>query len=140
MSLSKRDARQFIQYAIVSFLFSDLPSGTFVPLVQLPPGAVEVEGFVDVETASDAGTSDVLDVGTSGTPAGYANDINFKTANARTALTLTKGRASARREIGITRTAVGTAATAGAGVLVVGYVQAGVMHEGYGTLDTGPAS
>lgn len=136
-AINKRFERQTLLYAMIVFAYSDLPSGTFVPLIELPPGAVQVSGFVDVTTASNAGTSDVLDVGTSGTPNGYANDINFKAA-ARTALTIPAGRLSAKSTVGITRTAVGTAATAGAGMIALGYLQEGRHTEQYGSLDGNP--
>jgi hypothetical protein len=97
-------------------------------------------GCVPVAEAANTGTTDVLDVGTEASPNAYANDVNFK-ASARTALSsLPVGRAAAKREIGITRTAVGTAATTGEGTLVVAYVQAGRMQEQYGNLDSGPVT
>lgn len=138
--MNKRFQRQGILFALITFDYADLPSGTFVPMVELPPGAVLVPGVscLDVKEASDTGTTDVLDVGTSGTPAAYANDANFKAA-ARTALTgLPVGTLDAKQTIGITRTAVGTAATVGEGSLLVGYVQNGVHCSNYGTLDSGP--
>lgn len=140
--MNKRFPRQTLLYALISFTYADLPAGEFVPLVELPPGAVQVPGlsFIDVETVSNTGTTDVLDIGTEASPNAYGNDVNFKAA-ARTALTgVPVGRGAAKRTIGITRTPVGTAATAGEGILCVAYIQAGRQQEQYGSLDSGPVT
>lgn len=134
----KRYERQTALYAAIAFAIADLPSGTFVPMIDLPAGSVVLEGFTHISTASDAGTSDVLDIGTEASPAAYHNDLNFKSA-ARTAFTtLPASRATTRTQVGITRTAVGTAATVGAGVLVIGYIVEGRATENFGKLDCNP--
>jgi len=134
MAISARYARQSNKVALVSFLFSDLPTGVFVPLVELPKGSLLTAGEVVVRTVSNTGTTDVLDVGTSAAPNTYLNDANFKAA-ARTALSsLGTTTTAAAITIGITRAAVGTAATTGEGLLRIEYSCEGVNECNYGEL------
>lgn len=125
MTISYKQARQRIRAAYVEVDHSDLPAGTFVGLIELPNGAVPVGGFVTVITASSTPTTDVLDVGLSGTANAYGNDINAKSA-ARTALTgLPVAPYSGNTTIGLTRAETGDAATNGKYGLYVEYVIAG---------------
>jgi hypothetical protein len=126
--LTPSTARQYPLFAEVAFNYTQLAdTAVAVPAIKLPYGAQVVGGSVIVDTAFDTGTSAVLDVGDSTTANRYANDVNLKSA-ARTALTIT-GYVSDGAEIQITPVLVGTAATAGAGRVVVEYVISGRAHE-----------
>lgn len=79
--------------------------------IALPQGAVITRGSVTVTDNSDAGTTDVLDVGYTGTLNAYKNDIDLKTA-ALTALVPTGYKhTSSTPALILTRVPVGTAAT-----------------------------
>jgi hypothetical protein len=102
--LTPSTARQYPLFAEVAFNYTQLAdTAVAVPAIKLPYGG-------DSTTANR-----------------YANDVNLKSA-ARTALTIT-GYVSDGAEIQITPVLVGTAATAGAGRVVVEYVISGRAHE-----------
>ena len=124
MTILYRDARQRPRAALVQCDVADLPNGVFVPLVELPNGAVITTAAIHVLTASNAGTTDVLDIGTAAAPTQLANDVNARTA-ARTALTPANVVYSGVTRLGITRAEAGTAATAGTFALYVEYVIVG---------------
>lgn len=127
MTIKYKTAVQKVRSAYVEADYTDLASGTFVPLVTLPPGALIVGGAAYVLTASDAATSEALAVGTSASASAYGSVANSKTAG-RTALTLPTAPTTAQIGVGVTRTASG-AQTVGRYGLYVEYVLAGASDE-----------
>ena len=135
--MEKRYIRQMPLYAAIAFTFADTPSGTFVPMIEVPPKAIEVDGFVEVTTAFNGVTTDAVTVGSEADPDSHLASTSVK-AVGRTALTGLEGPGSAKRTIGVTRTDTGGSATAGAAILVLGYIEQGRKTENYGQLDGGP--
>jgi hypothetical protein len=135
MTISYKGAVQDRKDVWVECDFGDLPSGTFVPFVYLPAGAIVVGGSAYSLTASDAATSEVITVGTAASASLYGSIADSKTAG-RTALTLLGTAAlhvplTAQTVVGLTRTAVG-AVTVGHYALHVSYIIAGNSDETMG--------
>jgi len=127
MTIKYKTAVQKVRSAYVEADYTDLASGTFVPLITLPPGALIVAGAAYVLTASDAATSEAINIGTTATGNAYGAVSNSKTAG-RTALTMPPALTASQTSVGLTRTAVG-AQTAGHYGLYVEYVLAGASDE-----------
>jgi hypothetical protein len=91
-------------------------------LIELPANAVIIAGALNTYTAFNSGTSDVATVGDSGTGNRYKASATIAAA-ARQLLTATGLilTTAAQRLVGVTWTAVGTAATAGAATLEIEY-------------------
>ncbi|MGO1000755.1 hypothetical protein [Lysobacter sp. CA196] len=122
---------QYVRARVFNYTAADLPSGSFVPALKLPMGTILVDAFNLVETPSNAGAADVLDVGTVAAPASFLDNADFKTAG-RTPFAVLGGPYPQGLALGVTRTAAGTTAFAGRGSLVVHYVVKGVADEVYG--------
>lgn len=108
-----------------NFVFGD----TAAKLIgSLPANAAIVRAYAVVSTAFDSGTSNVIDIGTSGDPDHFVNDIDVKTSAGVIAGTVIAGTAGVQdadgsTEIYATHVPVGTAATAGACEVVVEFYQ-----------------
>lgn len=90
----------------------------------LPPKAVVINAGVLVTTAFNAGTGNVLDIGTSGDDDGFATDLALGTIGRIAADELaTSNDLYSTDEVTVTATLAltGTAATAGAGIVYVEY-------------------
>jgi len=118
--ITKNDARQEKQVALVPWTYADFESGVLQPAVDLPHGAIVTGGAFIVDTALNSTTSDTFTVGDSGVEDRYASGINGQAAGL-TALTPTGFKYTDIKELGIKLTSVGTP-TAGAGRLLVEYV------------------
>lgn len=123
MTIKYQKAVQKVRTAYVEVDYTDLPSGTFTGLIELPPGALPTGGSAYVLTASDAATSETINVGTSSSGSAYGSVANSKAAG-RTALTLPAAPTTGKTVVGLTRTSVG-AQTVGTYGLHVEYVIAG---------------
>jgi hypothetical protein len=122
-------SRQFVRCATIAFDYTHIAdTGTAVIAVALPQGAQIVGGQLVVDTAWNTGTTAALDVGDSSIATRYASAVDLKTA-AVTALTITGYADSGGLDIQIKPALVGTAATAGAGRLVVEFIMAGRVDE-----------
>lgn len=64
-----------VKHAVLTF-----EDATATRLFTIPHGAIPVAWLVDVQTAFDAGTSNVIDLGTSDTADAYAADLAVGTA------------------------------------------------------------
>lgn len=91
---------------------------------QLPPNAYIVRIGIAVTTAFNGGNTDYVDVGTSGTPAQFANDIDVSSTGIASGTVLDAAIQSAvdPTEVYATYIATATVATAGAGRVFVEYV------------------
>ncbi|WP_394539896.1 hypothetical protein PRJ39_04645 [Lysobacter enzymogenes] len=122
---------QYLRVRVFNYTFADLPSGIFVQALKLPMGSILIDAFNLVEVPSNAGTSDVLDIGTPSEPAAFLDNVDFK-AVAKVPFTASRGPFAQGLILGLTRTAAGTAATTGRGCVVVQYVVKGAADEVYG--------
>lgn len=130
--MAKDIGRQSALCAIAEFLFSELPTGVAVEVIDLEPGTVMLGGHASVATADNSGTSAVADVGDGDAGDLYVTDLDLKTAAGESeAFDVTElGKAyPSGGAITVTRTAVGTAATAGVVRVVIWYAVAGRVNE-----------
>lgn len=128
MAITKDSGRQNVQCGYVEFDNADLTSGTRTPLIDIPAGAIVLGGFVGITEAFNAGTTDALIVGDSVDADEYATVSaaqNSLTLGLYKALTPTGYQYTTNDAIEITWTQAGTAATTGAGYLVVYYIVEG---------------
>ena len=122
MTISVPDTRQYPLVAYAEFTYADLVSGVASKLVELPLGAVVTGGYYLLDTAFNSGTSAAITIGDTDVDE-YLADANAKDATAVTALTVTGIEVvAANTAVNIILTAVGTAATAGAGRLILEYI------------------
>lgn len=129
--ITKNSDRQYALAAEVEFTYADFESGVFQPAIEVPPGAVVTGGLLVIDTAFNSGTSDTMTVGDNVDDDEYGAAINAQTA-AATALVPTGYEFLATGNVGIKLTSVGTAATAGAGRLLVTYQRSGRSNENQG--------
>lgn len=112
-----------VHYLGKAITFAD--NGLTISLGYIPAGAFVLRGGVAVTTAFDAGTSNVLDVGTAADPDGFATDLALGTIGVIVAdemATSNDALASADTEIVCVPALSGTAATAGAAYVWVEYI------------------
>lgn len=131
MAITLNTERQYPLVAEASFVLADLTSGAATAAVELPVGAEVIGGDLIIDTVFNSGTSDTFVVGDSGVANRYANAVDGQSA-ARTALTVTGARMTAKTDVTVTCTRVGTAATTGAGRLRVMYIVHGRGNENQG--------
>lgn len=115
---------QVVQYLRKDIAYTNGATAV-VEIGVLPAGAVVLRGIVAVTTAFNAGTSSVIDVGTSGTTNGFASAIALSTIGNIVfddMATTTVANITADTRINCTLALTGTAATAGAATVIVEYV------------------
>lgn len=129
----KTSARQNVVAAVETIKIADLASGVSVDLfTQLPNGTLPIALHLIVVDPSDAGTSDVLDVGITGSLNAYIDDANLKSAAGTTIKAtavpglVANSATGGGLQLKATRTAAGTAATKGEFRAVLLYVREGV--------------
>lgn len=131
MSTEANSGRQYPLVAVAELAFSDLPTGVATPVFELPQGAVVVGGDFVVTQASDAATSEAIDIGDADDPDRYsATPVDGKVA-ARTALDVTGFKTSGQSTIDVTRTETGVA-TQGQYRIAVHYYIVGRSNENQG--------
>lgn len=127
MAITKQAGRQEALTGMANFSYSDLVSGTPAAAVDLPANARVLSIDLRIDTAFNSGTSDALVIQNSeGTPKA------FITIAAGSGAVAVGGYVAAATNLGykntvpstinVKWTAVGTAATAGAGTVIVTYV------------------
>ncbi len=126
MSITKDNSRQAPAVAVVDFTYEDFgASGTIEAAIDMPAGAQVIGGDITISEAFNSSVSDTLTVGDVTVTDRYKAGINGQ-STARTALIPTGFEiTSTQKTIGIKWTGSGDAPTAGAGRLVVEYVQNG---------------
>ncbi len=101
-------------------------NGKVYTLGVIPPGAVVLRGGVAVTTAFNAGTTNLLDIGTSGDDDGFATDLALGTIGVIAADEMATSNdfyvAASAQTITATLAMSGTAASAGAGVAWIEYI------------------
>lgn len=120
MAITKNVGRQEVIAARVTFAYGDVPTGSTYEAIDLPEGAVVIGGYVTY--AGFAGGADMT-LTISGGGASTAA-IDTDAADGLTALTVNGSVVGAGGDT-VDIAIGGTAATAGAGTLVVEYIVAG---------------
>lgn len=114
-----------VHYLRAEIAYTDL-TGKVYTLGVIPAGSVVIRGGVVVTTAFNAGTTNVLDIGTSADDDGFATDLALGTIGVIVAdeMATSNDTYSATSDITVTATLAlsGTAASAGAGVVWVEYL------------------
>lgn len=116
---------QQVHYFRKGVTLADLTSATAVTIGTIPAGAIIKDAYAVVTTAFDSGTSDLLDMGTSGDPNGFMTAVSVAAAGKKAADELATSDdlvTSAETTVSATWTGAGTAATAGAMELVVEFI------------------
>lgn len=124
MPITKDSNRQPRLVAMVEVNLADIASGVAAAAVQLPGGAIVTGGAVTVITAFNSVTSDVLDVGDSGSANRYLNDANLKVVG-RTPLVPTGFVTANVSDVSVTWVGVGGGTTVGKVRLEVEYIVSG---------------
>jgi hypothetical protein len=122
MAIQYGENRQRVRAGIVTFNHTDAPAGVFVPLFELPNGAVILSAVTHVLAASTAPTTDVLDFGTAAAPSQLFNDVDAKTAARTASTTLPNAPLTGTQVYGVTRAQTGPAATNGTYALSYTYI------------------
>ena len=128
MTISKDTQRQYPLFAMKRFSYADLTSGAQVQMIDLPGGAVILDGGVVIETAFNSATSDALVVGDSNGANVLKSSFSIASTG-RTALTPAGGAYPAKDSVRMTWTGSGTAPSAGAGFIWCRYAIEGRQNE-----------
>lgn len=137
MAATKNANRQCEEVAICEFTYSDLTSGSYDAMVDLPIGAIVTGGYLAVTTLFNSATTDKFSIGdkigsASATATTYAAQSADITATGQAAaITPTGIEMTAAATVGIVWTGAGTAPSAGAGTLVVKYIIADKSESTY---------
>ena len=134
MAITKDSGRQKVQCGYVEFALADLTSGTRMPAIDVPAGAIVLGGFVGITTAFNSGTTDALIVGDSVDADEYATvsaGSGALSAALYKALTPTGYQYTTNDAIELTWTGAGTAATTGAGYMIVYYIVEGRANASF---------
>lgn len=130
MSTQVNVGRQTVLVAERSFTYDDFTSGTAAPMIYLKPGTRILRGFIDITTAFNSQYSDAIEVGdTEGTTDDVdrylvSTDVSSTGITEFSSLTpVANGVIDTAEAVTIELTSSGTAATAGAGVLHIEYVE-----------------
>ena len=122
------NAQEYVQnmvhYLAKSISFADGATKVYTIGI-VPAGAAVIRGGVVVTTAFNAGSGNVLDIGTSGDDNGFATDLALGTIGVIAAdemATTNDALSTSAQTITATLALTGTAATAGAGVVWVEYI------------------
>lgn len=128
MAITKDVNRQEVIAAKVTLTFATLASDAAVAegIIQVPEGAIVVGGYINVKTAFDSTTSDVIDIGDGADDDRYTATPVDLTSLGVTALDVTGYQYTAQDNIDVEWTAGSTGtATAGEAEVVVQYIVAG---------------
>jgi hypothetical protein len=130
-TVTKDISVQDVVVKTVTFSFGDLNEDTAYEVIDIPPNSVILSGSFFTTVAWNSTTSDVIDLGDSGSATRYASNLNIRAANALNAITPT-GYVSPGGPLTVTWTA-GTADTATTGTvrLIVEYVTLGKADATY---------
>jgi hypothetical protein len=134
MAITKDPGRQEVTAAYVEFDHADLTSGTRTPLIDIPAGAIVLGGFVGITEAFNSGTTDALIVGDAVDADEYATVAAGSGALSLAlykALTPTGYQYTTNDAIELTWTGAGTAASAGAGYMIVYYIVEGRAESSF---------
>lgn len=131
MAITKNTGRQCVQFAYVDIKLADLTSAVDATAIELPPNAVILSGQLVTTEAWNSTTSDVLDVGDSGSQNRYLNDGNIRALGSRVALVPT-GFLTVGNPLTVRWVSGGGVPTTGKVRLEVEYYQLGRAETTYG--------
>jgi hypothetical protein len=135
MAAKKESGRQDVLVGKCEFTYADLTSGAYEAMVDVPPGAIVIGGFLAITTLFNSGTEDKFKIGkkvgsAAAVPAAYAAQTANITVTGRAATITPDGvEFTSKGSVGIEWAGTGAAATAGVGVLVVEYILADRVKE-----------
>lgn len=125
MSIKLNDSRQAPLWAYVDINLEDFADGAVQDAIELPAGAIVVDGFVAVSESFNAGTTATLKIGDSVDDDRYtATPVDAKTVGT-TRLTATGYEVPATGKVKFTFAQTGTAATTGKARVGIAYIRAG---------------
>lgn len=128
MALTKKPARQSPLVATCDFVYSDLTSGTYTAMVDLPVNAIVTGGGANITTLFNSATTDKFSIGDKvGTATATADTYAAQSADVTAAGTYipivpTGKKMTSAGSVGLVWTGEGTAPSAGAGRLVLQYI------------------
>ena len=122
MAITKDVGRQYPIVAHVTVSYSDLTSGTAEEAIDVPADAIYLWGYVDVKTAFDSATSDVLDVGDGDDDDRYTSSQIDISSTGRTDVDVVGQQYTESDTIDVTWTGTGSAPSAGEFDLVFAYI------------------
>ena len=134
-AVKRKSGRQSVRWAYLDVVLANAATGTDVEMIELPQGAIVVDGFVSVTEVYNSTSSDVLDIGDSGSENRYKNDVNLQ-ALGLTALVPTGYVYTAPTRITARWVSGGGTPTTGAYTLAVAYIVKGLADLGPQGLDT----
>ena len=124
-SSARQDPRQVSNTMRGSIVFnSAAATATFIPIGVLPKGAWVIAVHLSVDTAFNAGTTNTVDVGTSGAPTQFHSGVAGGSVAVTAAAATTLGKAAAAAAdttVGIRYNFTGTAPTTGACEVMIEY-------------------
>lgn len=130
-----KSGRQGVIWAYLDVVLANHATTVALDEIEVPQGAIVVGGFVSVTEVFDSTSSDVLDIGDSGTANRYKNDINLQSLG-YTALVPTGYVYTAPSKIKGTWVSGGGTPTTGAYTLAVAYIVRGRADLGSQGADT----
>lgn len=122
MAITKNTGRQDVLVAHVTVTYDDLTSGSAAEAVDVPPDAIYLRGYVDVKTAWDSNTSDVLDVGDGDDDDRYTSSQIDISSTGITELDTVSKQYAEKDTVDLTWTGTGTAPTQGELDLIFEYI------------------
>lgn len=135
MAITKEGARQYPLYATKTFAYTDVTDDAYVPLIDIPPNAIVVGGFLAITTLFNSGTDDKFSIGDQeGEASADKTEYSSLSADVTTAGTsiavVPNGKKYAQAgTVGVVWNGSGTAPSAGIGTLVIAYIIDGRAHE-----------
>ena len=135
MAITKDSGRQYPLVARMPFAYTDLVSGTYAGMVDLPVNAIVTDARVVISTLFNSATTDVFSIGDQPTgAAARATEYSAASADVTAVPTEIVGKTTNYTYTGggtvrVVWTGTGAAPSAGAGVLVVEYIIDGRTQE-----------
>lgn len=77
-TLKLHSGRQTPRWAYIDVVLANLATGVSLNGIQVPAGAIVVDGWASVTEVFNSTSSDVLDIGDSGVGNRYKNDVNLQ--------------------------------------------------------------
>ena len=131
MAINLNTARQCVNFAYVDINLADVTTGVDVTAMELPPNSIILSGQLVTTEAWNSTTSDVMDVGDSGSQNRYLNDGNIRSLASRVALVPT-GYVTTGAPLTVRWVSGGGTPSTGKVRLEVLYVQQGRAEATYG--------
>lgn len=132
-ALKRRSARQGVVWAYIDVLLANHATGVDLKCIEVPEGAIVVDGFVDLTAVFNSTTSDVLDVGDEDTENLYKNDIDVHTGASLVSTSIVR-----TGKVYTKPTKITTRWVSGGGVPTTGSYTLAIAYMVKGRADLGP--